>query len=224
MATAEQIRTQIEELTADLISIDLCVDQNFPTLKAENNGIKTIGFGTLDDLSITLKNIAYADVYESLRENRSYNIRLIDGGVLQMLYTFEGAELIKHRLAFFPSPDLLEYQNNSDVYENDEMYGDVIFKSVVTSPVRFDFDRAAFIDYDHPMSHVTFGQYKNCRIPATGALSPFRFVHFILRAFYNTPFKKFCGDIREHQYSFPPTITASESKYVHIQTGAVAQL
>jgi hypothetical protein len=89
-------------------------------------------------------------------------------------------------------------------------------KNVVTTPVRFDFDREAFVDYDHPMSHLTLGQYKNCRIPVTGPLSPFVFMNFILRAFYNTPFQKFCDSIRAFSYEFTQTITDREQCQIHI--------
>jgi hypothetical protein len=138
-----------------------------------------------------------------------------------MLYRYQGIHILNHRLAFFPSPDLLEYQNNSDVYENDEMYGDVVHRSVVTTPVRFEFDRDAFIDYDHPMSHVTIGQYKNCRLPVAGPLTPYFFLNFVLRAFYNTPFRRFCGEIRERAYPFGDTITKRERRHVHIRVSDV---
>ncbi len=219
MLTANAIRTQISEITADLIAVGLCVDQNFPTMKTERDGSLTVSFGGLENLSVTLKNIPYAESYQELRLNRSYNLRLIDGGVIQMLYHFSHDKLVKHRLAFFPSPDLLEYQNNSEVYELDEMYGDVIASNIVTSPIRFDFDPTAFDDYHHPMSHLTIGQYKNCRIPVTGPLSPFSFMNFILRAFYNTPYKKFSSDVREHKGLFEATITGKEMRHLHVNVG-----
>jgi hypothetical protein len=221
MATPDDLRQEIECLTGDLISVGLCIDQNYPVIDRQVGNVETIGFGKLDNLSITLKNIPYVEAYQALRDNRSYNIKFIDGGIVQMLYRFKGGELEKHRLAFFPAPDLLEYQNNSDVYESDEMYGDVIHRNVVTTPIRFDFDREAFIDYDHPVSHLTIGQYKNCRIPVSGALSPFFFLNFILRAFYNTPFKKFCDQIAEHEYEFESTITQNEMRHMHVKVRAV---
>lgn len=220
--TAEHVRREIEELTADLITVGLCVDQNYPVLRREPEGIYVVGFSGLEGLSVTLRNIPYIEAYESLRTNRSYNIRLVDGGLLQMRYRYRDEDLLDHRLAFFPSPDLLEYQNNSEVYEMDEMYGDVIHRNVVTAPVRFDFDRDAFIDYEHPMSHLTIGQYKYCRIPVAGPLTPYFFMHFVLRAFYNTPFRKFCSGIRERAYPFPDTITPRERRHLHIRVCDIA--
>jgi hypothetical protein len=219
MATPELVLIEIQELTGELIASGLCVDQNFPASRKGNDGIVFIEISGEEerDLAITLKNVPYAEAYGVLQGERSFNIKMIDGGLIQMLYRFKDNIIYSHRLAFFPSPDLLEYQNNSEIYEMDEMYGDVIARNVVTCPIRFDFDREAFIEYDHPMSHLTIGQYKNCRIPVVGPLSPFYFINFILRSFYNTPFKKYCGDIRDREYKFKPTIAKSEARHVHIQ-------
>ncbi|HVJ52508.1 MAG TPA: DUF2290 domain-containing protein [Aliidongia sp.] len=214
--TPEEVRTEIEALTADLISSGICIDQNYPALRRQGD-IAEIDFGRGADLSITLKNVPYADAYSVLKADRSYNMRLIDGGLIQTLYTFKGGHLVKHRLAFFPSPDLLEYQNNSEIYELDEIYGDVIDRNVVTVPIRFDFDKDAAIDYDHPVSHLTIGQYRNCRIPVSGGIGPFYFVNFILRSFYNTPFRKLCAELREGRHGFEDTITDRERRHLHVR-------
>jgi hypothetical protein len=222
MASPEATLREINQITSDLIEVGLCIDQNFPVLRDHAKAIRELGFGPAEALSRTLRNVPYAIAYEALRESRSYNIRFIDGGLLHVLYRFANDDLTHHRLAFFPSPDLLEFQNNADVYELDEMYSDVIERNVVTTPLRFDFDRAAFVEFDHPMSHLTIGQYRNCRIPVTGPLSPYMFVNFILRAFYNTTYRRYSGEIREHAYDYPPTITAAESRFVHIQVRTAA--
>lgn len=220
MATAETVFVEIQELTGELILTGLCIDQNFPALKEGRDGKVSIDIsGDEDrDLSVTLKNVPYQESYSILLNQRSFNLKLIDGGLIQMMYQFNKTELMAHRLAFFPSPDLLEYQNNSEIYEMDELYGDIIARNVVTSPVRFDFDRLNFVDYDHPMSHLTIGQYKNCRIPVSGAVSPFLFINFILRSFYNTPYQKFCADIKHRDYYFEKNITKRETSQIHIQT------
>jgi hypothetical protein len=222
MALPDDTRSEISQITSDLIEVGLCVDQNFPVLRDRSGTVREVGFGRADSLSQTLRNVPYETAYEALKAGRAYNIRFIDGGLLHLLYRFTNGDLSHHRLAFFPSPDLLEFQNNADVYELDEMYGDVIERNVVTTPLRFDFDREAFVELDHPMSHMTIGQYRNCRIPVTGPLSPYMFVNFILRAFYNTTYRRFSGEIREHSYHFEPTITPAESKFVHIQVRAAA--
>ena len=128
---------------------------------------------------------------------------------------------MKHRLAFFPSPDLLEYQNNQDIYDDDEIYGDIVDRNIVTVPIRFDFDPASFVELEHPKSHMTLGQYKNCRIAVSGPLSPFHFVVFILRSFYNTPFRNFCSEMRQGGFNFDDCITERECGFVHMRSGAL---
>lgn len=205
---------QVSALTGSLISASMAIDQNFPALRGDGSN-KSVGFRGDDSLSATLRSVNYRDAYQELRAARAFNILLIDGGILQLLYQFEGGDLVKHRLAFFPSPDLLEFQNNADIYEQDDIYADVIDKGVVTSPIRFDFDKAAFIDVEHPMSHLTIGQYKNCRIPVTGALSPSSFGRFILRSFYNVGYRKFLDDVDFGDGRFPESITGQERGLSH---------
>jgi len=212
----EEVRKEIEALTADLILAGLCIDQNFPVLTTAGRSAE-VNFGRTTDLSITLKNIAYVEAYATLVENRAYNLKMIDGGLVQLLYQFEQESLSRHRLAFFPSPDLLEYQNNSEIYDQDDLYGDVIERNVVTVPIRFDYDPGAAADYHHPISHLTIGQYKNCRIPVSGGMGPFFFINFILRSFYNTPFRKFCTEIKESKNTFAQTITGNERRHLHIR-------
>lgn len=216
-----EVRNQIEAITADLISAGICIDQNFPVV-LDRGEIQEVNFGKTEDLSITLKNVPYVDAYATLAGNRSYNMKFIDGGIIQVLYGFRNQQIYRHRLAFFPSPNLLEYQNNSEVYEMDELFGDVLERNVVTVPIRFDYDINSAVDYDHPASHLTIGQYKNCRIPVSSAIGPFHFINFVLRSFYNTPFNKFCSHIKEHEHSFDETITGRESSHMHVRVAAAA--
>ena len=45
---------------------------------------------------------------------------MIDGGLLQMLYTFGRRSVAAHRLAYFPAPDFEAFQNDPEVYLQDE--------------------------------------------------------------------------------------------------------
>jgi hypothetical protein len=217
----KDLQKEISRLTADLISASLSVDQNFPTLSTEA-GVTNIGFGATEDLSITLKNIPYSEAYGILKEKRAYNIKFPDGAVMQLLYRYRGDDLVKHRLAFFPSPDLLQYQNDPEVYEEDVLFAEVVDRNVVTVPIRFDFDPGSSIDYDHPASHLTIGQYKNCRVPVSGPLTPYTFVNFILRAFYNTPHKSFCNEMMEGPLEIVTTITDRERRHMHLRLSDIS--
>lgn len=88
-----------------------------------------------------------------------------------------------------PSPDLEAFQNQPEIYEQDEIYADIISKKIVSFPIRFDYCADDIKStHKHPRSHISLGEYKNCRIPAYGPISPTVFMDFILESFYNTYF------------------------------------
>lgn len=135
-----------------------------------------------------------------------------------MSYTFTDGDLTGGRLAFLPSPDLSEYQNDPEIYEQDMMFAEAVDRRVVTVPIRFDFDSRAdvVVDVHHPKSHLTVGQYRNCRIAATSALTPGVFVEFILRSFYNTAAREHTAGLPLRGHRFDATITTAEAQQVHI--------
>ena len=213
MSNFKAVVREIESLTSKMIEVGLCVELNFPSQKplASHKGtVNEITISGLEETSVALRNRSYSEIYSVLREKRAFNMRLIDGAMVQFRYRFRQDKVVKHVLSFFPSPDLLEYQNDPDVYKSDILYAEVIVKNTVTTPVRFDFDPESSIDYCHPASHFTVGQYKNCRIPVLGALTPHRFLNFILRAFYNTAFHEYCSEWENTVPDFAPTITRRE--------------
>ena len=192
----QNILRQISDITSALISVSLSSEQNFPS---EQNG--TIYISGKHDLSVVLKNIPYSEVYEILDTKKNFNIKLVDGALIQLMYQFDGdGTLLKHRLAFFPSPNLGEFQNNREIYELDELYADVVLRNIVPAPIRFDYDPASYVEGYHPRSHLTIGQYKNCRIATSAPLTPNMFIEFILRSFYNTATIKFTESL-----AFPKT-------------------
>ena len=213
------IRNQIERLTSDIIGLSLCNDQKFPSVQKLAGQITEVGFRGDNNLSVALKNIPYTEIYNELERVQAYNVKMLDGALIQFLYRFKKDELIKHQLAFFPSPHLDEYQNNPDIYENDEIYAEVIKRNIVPFPLRIDYDTDAdvVVELDHPMSHLTLGQYKNCRIPVSAPVTPYIFVNFILRNFYNTAFKTFCDKIQKFDTLFSDTLVGREKGVLHFQ-------
>lgn len=214
--TPEHVLDEMNDVTSELIAAGISIDQHFPSLRKLTDGSIVVGMPADVDLSITLKNIPYAEAYAVLRESRSYSMRLIDGGLVQMLFSYNKAGLSKQRLAFFPSPNLLEYQNNSEIYETDDLYAEVVDKNVVTTPLRFDFDPSNFIAGAHPCSHLTLGQYKNCRIPVSSPLTPYLFMEFILMSFYNTPGRNIAESLVSKSERFPSCIDPIEIPRIHI--------
>lgn len=216
--TPEMIFEDINRITSDLIQLSLCNKQCFPCISARDNNVREVSISGNKSLSIALKNLPYRDVYNELIRSKVYNIKMLDGALLQFMYRFRDDALIAHRLAFFPSPDLEEFQNSPEIYEMDEIYAEIVSKGVVVFPFRFDFDIRddVVVDVEHPMSHLTLGQYLNCRIPVSSPVTPSEFTRFVLRNFYHTAHNKFCEKIRISRATFADTITADERNIAHL--------
>lgn len=200
----KNVLKEIKNITMELVRIGLADEFSIPVLY--NNSVSWSG---CKDLSISMKNIPYKEIYKKIISDKSFNFKFPDGGVIQLLYYFDNDELIKHRLAFFPSPDFEEFQNNPEIYENDEIYGDIVDKQVMPVIVRIDYNKDEVkSEVHHPYCHLTLGQYKNCRIPVDKPISPKQFVTFILENFYYVPtktfleydFKRYVDDIESNMH------------------------
>ncbi|WP_216822566.1 DUF2290 domain-containing protein [Shewanella sp. WE21] len=207
--------SSINKITSELIKSGICDDQNFAS-EVKNHTETHVTFSGFNDVSIALKNVAYSEIYTHLFENRQFNFRLLDGGLIQILYCFDQREnLIKHRLCYFPSPSFESFQNDPELYiDESNYYADVILKSILPVPIRFDYDPENFQELTHPSSHMSLGQYKNCRIPIVAPICPGNFIKFILKSFYNT------ADIMlPNNFPFclmPETIVGLERNTLHL--------
>lgn len=213
---AKDTCNEINSITASLIEAGICDSQKFSHLVKKSATHTEVSFGTSGSFSLMLKNIPYEEMYAEIKKAQDYNIAMADGALIQLQYLFEGEEVVKHRLAFLPSPDLTVYQNDPEIYEDDIIFAEVISKNIVTTPIRFDFDKDAFVADEHPMAHCTIGQYKNCRIPVSSAISPYRFFEFILGAFYNTAYRDFRAELGTSMILHPLTITRNEQQKIHM--------
>lgn len=216
MISYKVIYKEIERMTTELIACGLSVKQNFPSCELSAKDRYEISYSGMQDISIALKNVRYQEIYDELDQNKNYNIKMIDGALIQFLYIYEKSQLISHRLAFFPSPYIEAFQNDPEIYEMDEIYADIIAKNILPVPIRFDYDPKNFKEIDHPQCHLTLGQFKNCRIPVCSPITPRAFISFILRSFYNTAFNKFTDNLTLSSDIFPETITSLEKKLLHI--------
>ncbi|HOE81880.1 MAG TPA: DUF2290 domain-containing protein [Myxococcota bacterium] len=207
------------KLTAELVGLSLCDQQNYPVLRDLGQGCREVGIGEPGNFSFVLKNVPYGEVYRELERTQDYNLKMLDGALIQVMYRFRDNQIEAHRLAFFPSPFLEEFQNNPEVYLDDEIYAEVIKRNIVPFPLRFDYDCrvGVAVDVDHPKSHLTLGQYKNCRIPVSSPMTPYHFISFILGSFYNTAYRRYSRQISAFTQAFDTSITARERQLVHVQ-------
>jgi hypothetical protein len=215
--TPQRTLQHIRDITTLLISRGL-VDHQHYTSDVTLGGIRHIGIAGSPDLSISMRDISYEEIYISLFGAGAYHLRMIDGALIQLLYSFDRRGLLSHRLCFFPSPSLQTYDEAAQLYEDDELFADIFAINAVRAPLRFDFSAAdnEFVEVDHPRSHLTIGQYEGCRIPVTGPVTPLRFMRFILRNFYNAAYATVNLDARATQTSFPDSITELEKSLLYI--------
>jgi len=219
--TPQQTLTQINDLIGALISLSLSNEQNFPATHGKTTGAFEITVGNSEKMSIALRNVAYRDIYGELDKEKCFNIKMIDGALVSLCYRFRARAICEHRLSYLPSPDLEHFQNDPELYLEDKIYADVLAKNIVPFPIRFDYsnDPAKFMDVHHPYSHLSLGQFLNCRIPVCSPLTPLTFGGFILRNFYNTAFRKYSDKIPRSVLAFPKSITANERKIPHFVCG-----
>jgi hypothetical protein len=216
--TPLQVRNEIQTIIVKLIEAGMSIEQRSPVYRQTGAIRSEIIIDGLPDLSVSMKNLPYDDVYKQLDSGRAFHIKMIDGALIQMCYRFEGNAVLSHRLCMFPAPSLEPYDLAEELYEEDELYADIVGRNIVHVPLRFDFDSdpERHTDVIHPKSHLTLGQYVNCRIPVEAPLSPSRFIKFILRNFYHNAFMSAGCDALGTEFRYPTSITANERAIAHI--------
>jgi len=190
MAKMQDACKEIKNITIDTIELIRCgmaEEFNFPVIRQQD-----VVWNKYSDISVYLKNLDYERIYDEINREKNYNFKMPDGGIFQLMYRFEKDNLLQtHRLAYYPSPSYELYQNNSELYDEDEIYGDILNKSVLPVIIRVDYNRKETPgDIHHPFAHITLGDYKNCRIPVNKPVSPMKFVNFIMDHFYYIPSSK----------------------------------
>jgi hypothetical protein len=215
--TPRQVMADMHTIIRRMIEAGLSNQQHYPSLHAVGI-ISDIGISGTPEISISMKDQPYNEIYDLLDRAGAYHIRMIDGALVQMYYRFRRRTLIAHRLCVFPAPHFQNYDVDPESYENDDLYADIVGKSIVHIPIRFDYsaDDSVHIDVNHPKCHLTLGQYPNCRIPVSAPISPARFIKFVLRNFYHTAFHAGDLDAIDSTFKFPETLTVSERAITHV--------
>jgi hypothetical protein len=216
MPSQKEIVKEIHDLTGCLIGTALLDRFNYPKVYDTGNAFEiTVGEQTG---GTGYGGIPYIDIYTQIRQKNFYNFLLLDGSLITLQYFFSNENLSKHRLCFWSSPTYESFQNEPEIYQEDDLYIEYLEPSLVPFPFRFDFDSSdtATKPIFHPKSHLTFGAFKNCRIPVCSPVGPSTFVKFILRNFYNTGFLRFEDKINCRESAFGKTIDHAESVIPHL--------
>ncbi len=218
MPTPNDVKRQIDDIVRYAIERSLADDQTFAYLNGDIRNSAEVTFPGAELIGVALKNVPYEEIYLELAENRVFNIKMLDGALIQMMYQFSQGTLFSHRLAFFPSPFLEQFQNYPDIYLDDEVYADIVAKNIVHVPIRFDYDArdSRHVELSHPKSHFTLGQHENCRIPVSAPLTPIQFFDFLIRNFYDTAHNKYIDELPTFSGRFAVSISSGEQGVVHI--------
>ena len=210
--TCEHINT----LVRHLVEVGLADDQRYAFER--EGAVVGVTFENAAYITEALKGAPYEEVYGLFAEKRVFNMKLLDGALVQMTYLFAGKELTKHRLAFLPSPHLEPYERDAEVYEEEHTFAEIVGRRVVALPLRFDFDSddQRHVEIDHPKSHLTLGEYQECRIPVTSPLTPHCFMEFLLQQFYRTRDRDLAAGMPHLPGNFGRCITQAEENTVHV--------
>lgn len=220
----QRTKTDLDGLLSSLIGCRIVDDQNFPVLRKLSKDEWKVSFDGADHISIAMGDIAYEEIHHELAGKRSYNAKFIDSGLLQLSYRFKNDHLIKHRLAYYPSPHLRSFRDDPDLYMRDELFLDIVSRRMVPFPIRFDYDTDAAQEIDHPHCHLTLGDVQGCRIPVSRPLSPRWFIEFVLRNFYKTDQYDMVALLPGHHLNFELTMTPKEARLIHMVVPAAADL
>ena len=134
MPTVSEIQTQINQRLRYLVRVGLADEVQGGFRRQVGRRIE-ITFPNAEYVSRALRDVEYGQIYRDLVRERVYNVRMLDGALIQMMYEFSGARIRRHRLAFVPAPHLYDFQSSQDVYLEDEPHGDVVAKDIVPFPL-----------------------------------------------------------------------------------------
>ncbi len=169
-----------------LLSEGYALDFNYHTVEQAAAGIEKLSWSKPTAGFIGMP--ACTKDYLDLLSTKSFSLIMHDGGLIQLLYTFQAGTIKKHRLLYYPCPIVLEadalerFQDGLAEYVTDQLQYLSVEEITFRTPVRFDFEHGVFADY-HPSSHITFNSAE-CRVPLKSALGFFSFAKFVLENFY----------------------------------------
>lgn len=125
MKEQEKVFRELKKVTRELIRCGLAEEYNYPVIQQMD-----IVWEKYQNISLYLRNMDYSTIYDEIEKNHNYNVKLPDGGIIQLMYRFNrtGTELISHRLGYYPSPSYELYQNDPELYDVDYIYGDILNK------------------------------------------------------------------------------------------------
>lgn len=215
----QPIERSISSIIHVLVEQGLADQFNIPSVRSQNKHSGDIGFASEVDLSWAMKDQPYSRLYQELVDRRQFHVMLPDGGMLQFLYRIRLGKVCKHRLAYYPSYSLKPFDADSLRYLQDSVWGHVVSEFQMPVVIRLDFEDSArsFVPISHSASHMTLGQYPNCRIPVSAPFTPWAFTELILRNFYSRAFGPVFRSNVFRDFVFEECLTSEEASCIHLR-------
>jgi Uncharacterized conserved protein (DUF2290) len=183
--TPEQVRRDVADLLDYLLESDLAYTVN-PVGMVGPAGRKLITWQGQTRGEPLFTHGQHPTLTDYLRwvEDGAYSALLADGSLLQITYSVSAGDVVGHRLAYVPSPVMVD----EDMFDSgdlvDYLTGMPFAASDLSlrSPIRFDYDPPAAGEA-HPASHLTVSVV-DCRVPCRTWLPLSAFVRFVYQHFY----------------------------------------
>ena len=209
----QRILQEINRVTSYFVSKGITRAQNFSIQRTAGN-FTDVTFDTARLVGGALRDLPYEEIHRQLIIDKAFNIRMIDNALLQFMYRFDKRGIVKHRLAFFPSPNVDDFLRYPRLHSTDDRRLGIEQRTTIPVPLRFDYDvAAAKPNSAHAASHLTIGGYRRCRIPVSAPLTPRMFAEFILQYFY---LPSIADGLPPSRIRFPTSISELEKKKIYL--------
>lgn len=186
VTAARDVRAEVERLLRLLQEAGIAPYINPVVIKRRADGVR-VTWGSSRETSGALFRGEFASIEEYCNwlDANAFSAVLYDGAILHISYDFVGAELVGHRLGYYPCPfdldqELVEQEPILDVVSIYRGRDDSLVR--LRSPIRFDYSSKAQ-GHDHPAVHLTL-LWRHCRWAVFSPLSPGHFVRFVFKHFY----------------------------------------
>lgn len=218
MDVLAKLEKSVATIIHALIEAGIADRFSLPSIQRTHAHAGDLGFPHSADLSWALRDQPYGDLYGELLKREMFHVLLPDGGMLQYQYKVRVGKVSKHRLAFYPSPYLTPFDADVARYLQDSVWGHVVSGFHMPVVIRFDFDadERNFSFGDHSYSHLTLGQYPNCRIPVSSPVTPWIFTELVLKNFYKRGYSSVRTEGVFNGLVLPPSLAGGEEKLLHI--------
>lgn len=138
----------------------------------------------LGDKVTHIKEKNYKQVFESLYNDNSFSILMMDGALITLFYEFDNSgSVCSHCLQYLPN--ILIENDDDDLYH---LFSDYEIRNILSKYVRIDFGKIGFQEHYHSACHIHFSLNKDgIRIPCDSWVSPMEFYMFIMTYIYHKP-------------------------------------